>query len=92
MNLDELSNELMFVIKKEDLLEFAILLKTVKIKEKTWLNTQELMELLSIKSTTTLQSIRDKGLIEFTQPFKRLILYKRESVLQFLETHSQKPF
>ena len=60
--------------------------------EKVWITAQETMSLLSIKSATTLQSLRNNGLIEFTQPMKKLILYKKSSVLEYLENHSHKIF
>jgi hypothetical protein len=70
------------------LMEFFTELKT----EKIWITQDEVKELLSIKSSTTIQAMRDRGLIEFTQPMKKLILYRRSSVLEYLENHSQKPF
>ena len=86
-----------FLVNREDLkdeLKSSIteLISELQAKEKVWITTKATMELLSIKSHTTMQSIRNNGLIEFSQPMKKLILYKRESVLAYLERHSQKPF
>ena len=96
MNFDNNNSQLMLVIKKgdlqESLLEFAELIKRQSKKEKIWITPKETMELLNIKSKTTLQNIRDMGLIEFTQPMKKLILYKRTSVLTYLDKHAEKTF
>jgi len=96
MNLDEINDKIMLVIQKEDLreslLEFAEFIKKHEVKEKVWITPQKTMEMLNIKSKTTLNSLKDKGLIEFTQPLKKLVLFKRESVLLYLESHSHKTF
>ena len=60
--------------------------------EQTWITPQKAMEMLNIKSKTTLNKLKDNGLIEFTQPLKKLVLFKRESILSYLEDHSQKTF
>ena len=62
------------------------------IKTDKWIQADEVMELLGIKSKSTLQVIRDEGEIRFSQPHKRLILYDRESVLEYLESHAKKTF
>lgn len=43
------------------------------------------MHAMNIKSKTTLQKLRDEGKIRFTQPQKKIILYDRESIEQYLE-------
>lgn len=60
--------------------------------ENKWVDTEEAMSLLGIKSKTTLQKYRDNGDIRFTQPRKKLILYDRESILDFLEGNAQDTF
>ena len=77
---------------KEEIQSFMLEAMTTLQTEKVWITAQETMALLSIKSPTTLQSLRDKGLIEFTQPLKKLILYKKSSVLAYLEKHAHKTF
>ena len=57
--------------------------------ENKWIDTQEAMRLLNIKSKTTLQGYRDNGDIRFTQPRKKVILYDRESILEFLEGNAK---
>lgn len=57
-----------------------------------WISGEEAMALLQIKSATTLQKLRDEGKIRFTQPQKKIILYDRESILKYLETHARNTF
>ena len=58
--------------------------------EKQWIGEAEAMELLGIRSKSTLQSLRDHDQIKFTQPRKKIILYHRASLLSFLEAHANK--
>lgn len=57
-----------------------------------WVNQNEAMRLLNIKSPTTLQEYRNNGEIRFTQPRKRVILYDRDSINEFLEKHAKDTF
>ena len=57
-----------------------------------WVNQDEAMRLLNIKSPTTLQEYRNNGDIRFTQPRKRVILYDRDSINEFLEKHAKDTF
>lgn len=57
-----------------------------------WVNQDEAMRLLNIKSPTTLQEYRNNGDIRFTQPRKRVILYERDSINEFLEKHAKDTF
>jgi hypothetical protein len=50
------------------------------------------MEILNIKSKTTLQKLRDEGSITFTQPQKKIILYDHDSLLEYLKSHSKTSF
>jgi hypothetical protein len=60
-------------------------------KEK-WITDVEAMQLLNIKSKTTLQKLRDEGRIRFTQPQKRVILYDRDSIMAYLERNARALF
>ena len=60
-------------------------------KEK-WITDAEAMQLLNIKSKTTLQKLRDEGKIRFTQPQKRLIMYDRASIAAYLERNARNLF
>ncbi len=57
-----------------------------------WIDDSEAMNLLRIKSKTTLQKLRDEGAIRFSQPMKKVILYDRESIMQFLEKNAKNTF
>ena len=57
-----------------------------------WIDQPEAMKLLRIKSKTTLQKLRDEGSIRFAQPSKKMILYDRDSILEFLENNSRETF
>lgn len=59
-------------------------------KESEWLSEQEAMNLLNIRSKTTLQKLRDTDAIRFTQPRRKIILYHRPSLLDYLEQHANK--
>lgn len=69
-----------------------------KLKEKhniryqEWITGEEAMQLMHIKSLTTLQRYRDEGRIKYSQPDKKIILYSRTSILEFLEKHAKNPF
>ena len=57
-----------------------------------WIGDEEAMRLLRISSKTTLQKLRDEGSIRFSQPSRKLILYDRDSILQYLESHAKETF
>ena len=58
----------------------------------TWISDEEAMRMLRVTSRTTLQKLRDGGAIRFTQPTKKLILYDRDSILEYLEAHAKDTF
>lgn len=62
------------------------------VSEDRWIRTELAMELLSIKSKTTLQKLRDDGKIRFSQPYKKVILYDRLSLLELLEKNAKDLF
>ncbi len=57
-----------------------------------WMDKKEAMQLLRIKSATTLQKLRDEGKIRFSQPEKKHIVYDRGSINDYLEAHAREPF
>ncbi|MBL4585682.1 MAG: helix-turn-helix domain-containing protein [Flavobacteriales bacterium] len=62
-------------------------------KEKSkWVKEQEAMELLGIKSKTTLWKLRSEGKIRYAQPSKKVIMYDRSSIDQYLEKNSFETF
>lgn len=62
------------------------------LEKDKWIQSEAVMELLGIKSKTTLQKLRDEGQIRYSQPHKKIILYDRDSALQYLETHAKETF
>lgn len=67
-------------------------LKDIHTEQERWMSDIEAMELLNIKSKTTLQKLRDEGKIRFSQPQKKIILYDRDSILEYLEHHAKNTF
>ncbi len=57
-----------------------------------WINDEEAMKLLHVSSKTTLQKYRDVGLVRFSQPTRKLILYDRASILEFLDKKAKDTF
>jgi hypothetical protein len=62
------------------------------ITQDKWISPERAMEILNIKSKTTLQKLRDEGSITFTQPQKKIILYDHDSLLEYLKSHSKTSF
>ena len=56
-----------------------------------WIGEEEAVEILNGVSKSTLQRMRTNGDIEYTQPSRKIILYKRASINEYLEKHSKKP-
>jgi ribosomal protein S19E (S16A) len=63
-----------------------------QIKSDKWITPERAMEVLNVKSKTTLQKLRDTGAITFTQPQKKIILYDYDSIMDYLNKNSQKSF
>lgn len=89
----------MEVICLEDTAFFKLIEEVVeRIKEKNgiqndkWISAQEAMEKLRITSKTTLQKLRDTGVIRFSQPEKKIILYDSQSIDQYLEKNIKETF
>ncbi|MEM6359399.1 MAG: helix-turn-helix domain-containing protein [Bacteroidota bacterium] len=63
-----------------------------QIQQDKWLSTEDAMDLLKVKSRTTLQKLRDEGKIRYSQPQKKIILYDRDSILTYLDRNAQNTF
>lgn len=61
-------------------------------KNDKWISDEHAMQLLNIKSKTTLQKLRDEGRIRFSQPQKKIILYDRDSINAYLEQNAKNTF
>ena len=57
-----------------------------------WIDGEEAMKMLKLKSKTTLQNYRDEGKIRFSQPSKKVILYDRFSIEEFIENNAKDTF
>jgi len=66
--------------------------KMDKGSQDQWMDKKEAMQILRIKSATTLQKLRDEGKIRFSQPEKKYIVYDRESIISYLEKHARETF
>ena len=57
-----------------------------------WISDEKAMQLLNIKSNTTLQKLRDEGKIRFSQPQKKIIIYDRDSINAYLDQNAKDTF
>lgn len=68
----------------------------IKSKQKDhqdkWISAEEAMNLMKVKSKTTLQNLRDTGKIRYSQPQKKNIVYDRDSILEYLEDNAKETF
>ena len=62
------------------------------IKQDKWISGEEAMHMLRVKSPSTLQDLRDKGAIRYSQPSKKIILYDTDSIHEYLNDHSRNTF
>ncbi len=65
--------------------------ETTKKSEK-WISGERAMEHHNIKSKTTLQKFRDEGIIRFSHPEKKWIVYDSDSINEYLEKHTKNTF
>jgi ribosomal protein S19E (S16A) len=63
-----------------------------KVTHDKWVSPERAMEILNIKSKTTLQNLRNTGAIVYTQPQKRIILYDYDSLTNYLNSNSKNTF
>jgi hypothetical protein len=62
-----------------------------EVKEDKWLSGEEAMKLLHI-GKTTLQKFRDEGRIRFFQADRKIILYDRDSINEYLDKNTKGSF
>ncbi len=87
-------DETLWVVKKGVLKAFLEeILNTHLSKEPNeWILESEAMELLGIKSKSHLWKLRSEGRITYTQPSRKILLYSRSSIHEYLNSHIQKAF
>lgn len=69
--------------------EIVEIVKEQEKVEELWVDGKTAMSILKITSKSTLQKYRDQQLIIFSQPSRKVIVYYRPSLLEFLEKKSQ---
>lgn len=72
-----------------------VTIKIVKATQKEpdkWVNEVEAMRLLNISSKTTLLMLRNTGKIRYSQPMHKILLYDRQSILDYLESYARETF
>lgn len=65
--------------------------ETDHVKEDEWIDSTEAMKILNCKKTK-LQELRHSGLIEYSHPSKKIILYFRPSLIGYLKKHLKETF
>lgn len=87
----------MEIICLEDKAFYALIEKIIayvkehfKTKEDKWISPAEAMKKLRIKSKATLQKMRNEGLLRFSHPERRIILYDSESIDDYLNGYANK--
>ncbi|MCB9227527.1 MAG: helix-turn-helix domain-containing protein [Chitinophagales bacterium] len=63
-----------------------------KVVNEEWIDTNEVMALLKIKSKTTLQKLRDEGAIRYSELTAKHFLYFKPSVLSYIEKNAKDIF
>lgn len=61
-------------------------------KAERWISTEECMSLLNIKSRTTIWELKTQGKITYSQVSKKVILFDRHSVLDFISKNKREIF
>jgi hypothetical protein len=69
----------------------TVIKRVQKPTEDTWVQPHEAMRLLNIKKSA-LAELRYKGKIRYSQPQKKVIVYHRQSLLEYLEKSARNPF
>jgi hypothetical protein len=57
-----------------------------------WIPPVEAKKMLCISSNSNLLRLRNEGLIRYTQPQHKVILYDRNSISNYLEKHAKNTF
>ncbi len=65
--------------------------KNDKDRDNKWITPAEAMQMLNVKRTS-LQNLRDTGKIRYSQPQRKIILYDRDSILEYLEANALNTF
>jgi len=74
------------------LIEVVVSRMVPEPKQDKYVSPKEAMRLLNITSSTTLQKLRDTGVIVFSQPTKKRVLYDYDSIIEYLDSHRCEKF
>lgn len=61
-----------------------------QIHKDPWIDVNEALKMLSISSQTTLKKFCDQGHIRVSKVTEKIVLYDRQSILNFLESQVKK--
>lgn len=70
---------------------FAKLKLESNSEQMEWVDGEAAMTFLGIKKST-LQNLRNEGLIRFSQPSRKVILYYKPSLIEYLEKNAKETF
>ncbi len=59
-------------------------------KQPQWIDGSEVMRMLNITSRTTLQAVKDSPDVRVSIMSKKVVLYDRQSILDYIEKHSRR--
>ena len=87
----KLGNNINIICLESEALKMLIKKLAIQISNEVqpWLDEKEAMELLRIKSKTTLMKFKNQGAIEFRKLSSKHILYNRQSILDFIDNHKE---
>jgi len=60
--------------------------------QEKWIDYTDAMSMLGISSKTTLQKYRNEGHIRYSQIGRKVIMYDRQSILDFLDKNAKDTF
>jgi len=69
-----------------------LLREKIDIPKEEWISEQEVMTITGIKSKGAIMKLRQQGKVRYVQPFKRIIMYDKNSVFEFLSKHVKETF
>lgn len=83
----ELGNNINIICLESDALKALVKKLSIELRDEEfpWVDEKEAMLLLRINSKTTFQKYRDNGQIEYRKLSSKHIVYRRKSVLNFIE-------
>jgi hypothetical protein len=75
-----------------ELVKLVVEQVTLTTTGEIWVSSDRAKEILNISSSSYLSYLRSNGLIEYSQPSKKHLVYHKPSLLEYLEKHKQNKF